>query len=400
MRQQAVHGGAQLRDRERFVQKQICAGSLGSAVHRIIRVPGDHQDRNVTSTSVGAQTFDQIDARNSGQHEVANDDVEQTFAIECDQGTFSIVANDHLVRPFAQNCLDQRANRRIVIRYENAPSTLRHALGLSRRDAGRLARNCKFGKVFCMKWFWAAAALLLLVMLGPVVAMLAAVPPAAVVTAFSQQAAQHALRVSLTASCLAVIVASGLGVPAGYALAHAPKTLRGACLAVLALPLAFPPVASGIILLQAVGRHTLVGSALAQHGIVFVDSLWGVALAEFFVAGSFVAIVAAAAFASLNPAYEESARTLGASSGAVFFRIALPLAAPNVLAGMVLAWMRAIGEYGATSILAYHPTSLPVELYVALSAQGVGASLALTYGFVVLAALVVGVQWALRHRVV
>jgi ABC-type sulfate transport system permease component len=76
------------------------------------------------------------------------------------------------------------------------------------------------------------------------------------------------------------------------------------------------------------------------------------------------------------------------------------LAAPNVLAGMVLAWMRAIGEYGATSILAYHPTSLPVQLYVALSAQGVGASLALTYGFVVLAAIVVAVQWALRRRVV
>jgi ABC-type sulfate transport system permease component len=67
---------------------------------------------------------------------------------------------------------------------------------------------------------------------------------------------------------------------------------------------------------------------------------------------------------------------------------------------MVLAWMRAIGEYGATSILSYHPTSLPVQLYVALSAKGVGESLALTYGFVVLAAIVIAVQWGLRRRVV
>jgi len=248
--------------------------------------------------------------------------------------------------------------------------------------------------------FSLAAAVLVLVMLGPVIAMLAAVPPSAVVAAFASPVAQDALRVSLIASIIAVAVASVLGVPAGYALARAPRAIRGIALSLLALPLAFPPVASGIMLLQTVGTRTPLGSALAAHGIVFVDSLWGVALAEFFVAGSFVAITAAAAFASLDVAYEESARTLGAGPLALFFRIALPLAAPNVIAGMVLAWMRAIGEYGATSILSYHPTSLPVELYVALSAQGVGASLALTYGFVVLAAIVIAVQWGLRRRVV
>ncbi len=257
-----------------------------------------------------------------------------------------------------------------------------------------------------MKWFdtgayfHAATALLLLVMLGPVIVMLAAVPPATVVHSFALPVAQDAVRVSLFASSIAVAAASVLGVPAGYALAHTSRGLRALLLAVLALPLAFPPVASGIILLQTVGTRTPVGAALAQHGIVFVDSIWGVALAEFFVAGSFVAIAAAAAFGSIDPSFEESAQTLGAGTAARFFRIALPLAAPNVLAGMLLAWMRAIGEYGATSILAYHPTSLPVQLYVALSAQGVGASLALTYGFVVLAAVVVGVQWALRRRVV
>lgn len=237
-------------------------------------------------------------------------------------------------------------------------------------------------------------------MLGPVVAMLAAVPPAAVVHSFSQPVAQDALRVSLTASCIAVVAASILGVPAGYVLAHTRAGFRALLLSLLALPLAFPPVASGIILLQTFGTRSPLGAALAQHGIVFVDSIWGVALSEFFVAGSFVVITAAAAFGSLDPTYDESAQTLGAGTAVRFWRVALPLAAPNVLAGMVLAWMRAIGEYGATSIVAYHPTSLPVELYVALSAQGVGAALALTYGFVVLAALVVAVQWALRRRVV
>jgi ABC-type sulfate transport system permease component len=146
--------------------------------------------------------------------------------------------------------------------------------------------------------FHAATAVLLLVMLGPVVAMLAAVPPGAVLRSFSEPIAQDAVRVSLIASIIAVAAASILGVPAGYALAHVRRGVRGLLLSLLALPLAFPPVASGIILLQTIGTRAPLGAWLAQHGIVFVDSIWGVALAEFFVSGSFVVITAAAAFGS------------------------------------------------------------------------------------------------------
>lgn len=248
--------------------------------------------------------------------------------------------------------------------------------------------------------FLAAAVVLLGVMIAPIVSMLAAVSPSAVLAAFAAPPARDALGVSLTASFAAVAAASILGVPAGYALAHGAPPWRGAALTLLALPLAFPPVASGIMLLQTVGTRTPLGSALAAHGIVFVDSMWGVALAEFFVAGSFVAITAAAAFQNLDPAYEESAKMLGAGMGRTFLHVSLPLALPNVLAGMMLAWMRAIGEYGATSVVAYHPASLPVQLYVSLSAQGVGAALELSYGFAVLAAVVIAAQWALRRRVV
>lgn len=248
--------------------------------------------------------------------------------------------------------------------------------------------------------FLVAAAILIVVMVGPVLAMLAAVQPSEVLKAFGAPAARDALGVSLLASTIAIGIATVLGIPAGFGIAHASAPLRGLALFALALPLAFPPVASGIILLQSIGTRAPLGAWLASHGVILVDSIWGVALAELFVAGSFVAIASTAAFASLNPIYEDSARTLGASERAVFFRIALPLAAPNVLAGVLLAWMRAIGEYGATSIVAYHPTALPVALYVTLSAQGIGPALALSYGFVVLAVVVVGVQWALRHRVV
>ena len=91
---------------------------------------------------------------------------------------------------------------------------------------------------------------------------------------------------------------------------------------------------------------------------------------------------------------------MAASEAKIFTRIALPQARGSIAAGVAFAWLRAIGEYGATSIVAYHPTSLPVALYVSLSASGVRAALALTYGFVALAACVLAIAWILRGRVV
>src|SRR5579883_80248 len=85
LREQAVDGRAQLRDGERLIEEEIRARGLGAAVHRIIRVSGDHENRHAARAFVGAQALDQIDSRDSRQHEVADDDVEQTFPIQCHQ---------------------------------------------------------------------------------------------------------------------------------------------------------------------------------------------------------------------------------------------------------------------------------------------------------------------------
>ena len=244
-----------------------------------------------------------------------------------------------------------------------------------------------------------AAALLLAAIAWPVASILLAVPPTQAASIFFATAGP-ALRVSLEASICATLAATILGVPAGYWLARSSNRLRSAAIFLLAVPLAFPPVASGIMLLFAFGRNSLVGGWLAAHGAPVPDTLLGVGVAEFFVSGSLVALAATAAFSALNPLYEDAARTLGASEWRIFARVALPAAAGNVSAGIAFAWLRAIGEYGATSVLAYHPTSLHVALYVTLSASGVLPALALCYGFIVLAALVLGMQWVLRRSVV
>jgi ABC-type sulfate transport system permease component len=247
--------------------------------------------------------------------------------------------------------------------------------------------------------FLLAALLLVAMVVAPVAAVVVAMPPGEAVRTFTRVGGD-ALRVSFIASVGATLVATLLGVPAGYYLARVSARLRAIAIFLLALPLAFPPVASGLMLIYALGANSPFGAWLTARGVTVPDSLLGVGVAEFFVSGSFVAIAATAAFGALDPIYGDAARTLGASEWRIFSRVALPAAAGNIGAGIAFAWLRAIGEYGATSIVAYHPTSLPVALYVALSASGVREALALCYGFVILAAVVLAVAWALRRGMV
>jgi ABC-type sulfate transport system permease component len=244
----------------------------------------------------------------------------------------------------------------------------------------------------------AALLILLVLFLAPLANLLLIVSPREIASALNDPATLSAVRTSLGASLVAVALAGLLGIPAAYAIAHFRDAWRTALLFLLALPLALPPIASGILLLGLFGARRPIGAWLAAHGIPIVDSFSGVAFSEFFVAGSLVAITSAAAFSEIDPVYEEAARTLGASPLRIFFRVALPLAAPGICAGLLLAWLRALGEYGATSVVAYHPTSLPIELYVALSADGVTRALALAEVFFILTALAVGAVWLLRRR--
>ena len=244
----------------------------------------------------------------------------------------------------------------------------------------------------------AALCLLLVVLLAPLVHLVFLVPPAELAAAAASPQTRDALRTSIAASLAAVGIATVLGVPAGYVLARTPPLGRGLALLGLAVPLALPPVASGIVLLGLVSTRAPLGSWLAAHGLAGVDSLLGVALAEFYVSGSVIAIASTAAFSGVDVALEESARALGASPLRTARSIALPLALPGIVAGIVLAWLRAVGEYGATSILAYHPTSLPIELVTALSADGVPRALALSEAFALFTFVMLGAAALLRRR--
>jgi ABC-type Fe3+/spermidine/putrescine transport system ATPase subunit/ABC-type sulfate transport system permease component len=176
----------------------------------------------------------------------------------------------------------------------------------------------------------------------------------------------------LTATITAVIVAV-LGTPLAYLLARNRSAISRLLLALIALPLALPPLMSGILLLDVVGPLTLPGELF---GGKLTDSYIGIVLAQTFVAAPFLIIAARAAFAAVDPALEDVAATLGHGRTARFAKVAVPAALPGIGAGLMLTWLRAFGEFGATLILAYHPYSLPVFTYVRFDETGLPATMA------------------------
>jgi molybdate transport system permease protein len=191
--------------------------------------------------------------------------------------------------------------------------------------------------------------------------------------------------VSVTTATLATALVAVCGIPLGLILARSSGRGMAALGFIVQLPLALPPLASGTLLLFLLGYASPLGRLT---GGALTDSFAGIVLAEAFVAAPFLIIAARSAFASVDPLLEDVAATLGHTPGAVFRRVSLALAAPGIWAGVLLTWLRAFGEFGATVMVAYHPYSLPVYTYVAFGSQGLPAMLPILLPTLVIAALV------------
>ena len=181
-----------------------------------------------------------------------------------------------------------------------------------------------------------------------------------------------ALATSLLTATVSAALVTLLGVPLAYLLARSRGVAGRVLSALVALPLALPPLMSGLLLLYVLGPYTLAGRLF---GGGLTDTRVGIVLAQSFVAAPFLVIAARAAFVAADPALEDVAATLGHGPVARFRLVALSAALPGIAAGVLLAWLRAFGEFGATVILAYHPYSLPVFTYVQFDATGLPATM-------------------------
>jgi len=205
----------------------------------------------------------------------------------------------------------------------------------------------------------------------------------------------RACAISFGSATAATALIALCGIPLGYLLARLPGRAMAALGFIVQLPLALPPLTSGILLLFLVGYSAPLGRLTAG---ALTDSFVGIVLAEVFVAAPFLIIAARSAFAAMDPVFEGVAATLGRQPLAIFVRVSLPIAWPGILSGLLLTWLRAFGEFGATIMVAYHPYSLPVYTYVAFGAQGLPAMLPILLPTLVLAALVLAASRVPRRR--
>jgi molybdate/tungstate transport system permease protein len=213
----------------------------------------------------------------------------------------------------------------------------------------------------------------------------------------AQPQALAALKVSIYASTIAMCIMTLLGVPLGYLLARVNLPAKRLWISLVFLPMVVPDLAGGILLLQTFGPYGMIGNALGAANMELTNNLVGIILSQLFVASPFVVVSALAAFASVDTKLEQAAATLGDSRWRMFWRISLPLAWPGIAAGITLAWIRALGEFGATLIMAYNPHSLPVYMWVKFESDGLAGSLPAAFCLVMLAAVAVAVSMLLSR---
>ena len=243
------------------------------------------------------------------------------------------------------------------------------------------------------------ATLALLFLLLPLVGLLIRAPWGDAPAVLSSAEALQALRLSLVTATISMVVVVVLGVPLAWLLARPGFRPASLLRALITVPLVLPPVVGGVALFTVLGRSGLLGRPLYEFtGFALPFTPYAVVLAQVFVALPYLVLTVEGALRTSDRRFEEAAATLGARPVTVFRRVTLPLVGPGIAAGAVLAWARALGEFGATITFAGNfpgtTRTMPLQVYLALETDP-DAALLLS---VLLLAVAVAVLVLLRER--
>lgn len=232
----------------------------------------------------------------------------------------------------------------------------------------------------------------------PIVGLAWRAPWSSLFTQLGRPGVRTALWLSLVCSVAATALSIALGLPLAWILARFEFPGRRVLRALAVLPMVLPPVVGGLALLTVFGRRGMVGQLLFDwFGVTIPYTIAAAILAEAFVAMPFFVVTAEAGLRSVDRRFEEAARTLGASRRRTFLRVTVPLVRPSLIAGAVLCWARALGEFGATITFAGnspHTDTMPLQIFLTFQ-QDPGGALVLS---LVLIAVSLVVLIALRER--
>ncbi len=207
----------------------------------------------------------------------------------------------------------------------------------------------------------------------PIIALLLRVPLTSLPDYLGRPLVLDALLLSLGTSLVSLALMVGFGTPLAFVLARRNFVGKRVLDTLVDLPLVLPPAVAGIALLLAFGRRGLLGPTLEGAGIEIGFSTAAVVLAQMFVASPFYVKAARTAFQDLPRELEEVAATDGASAWARFRHVLLPLALPGMASGAIMAWARALSEFGATILFAGNfqgrTQTMPLAIYTALESD-------------------------------
>jgi len=217
-------------------------------------------------------------------------------------------------------------------------------------------------------------AALVLFIVGPLLRLLLLATPGSLVEAAGDAELRHSISLTLGAATAATAVGALLGLPLAYLLARRRFPGRRLVEAIVELPVVIPHPVAGIALLLFLGRNSTLGRVFAQAGVEFVSHVPGIVAGMLFVSVPILVSGAREAFRGVDPRLERVARTLGDSPATAFRRVTLPLAGRGILAATVLAWARAVSEFGAIVILTYNPQVASVLIYDRFTTIGLPAA--------------------------
>ncbi|MDZ8171846.1 ABC transporter permease [Microbacterium xanthum] len=222
----------------------------------------------------------------------------------------------------------------------------------------------------------------------PLAALLARVEWPTLWSDITSPDALAALRLSVLTGLAATACCVVLGVPLALVIARAGERLAGLLRAIVTIPLVLPPMVGGVALLYLFGRSGPVGGMLAGWGVALPFTTAAVVIAQTFVALPFLVLALEGALRTSGTRYETVAATLGAGRWRILWRVTLPLALPGIVTGIVLAFARAIGEFGATALFAGNAPgvtqTMPLAIYTAFNGSGVGQGTAVALSLLLL----------------
>jgi molybdate/tungstate transport system permease protein len=196
----------------------------------------------------------------------------------------------------------------------------------------------------------------------PLLTILIFLKPAMLLNDILRPQVTNAFILSLVSATISTSVLCLFGIPLSYFFARFDNFPGKFILRVVVIiPLVLPPLASGALLLGVFGPYSPIAKVFPE--VEFTQSIVGIIIAQTYVASPFMILASQAAFESVDESYENVARVLGKSRIETFFRISLPLAKTGIIIGVILSWVRAVGELGATMMMAYNPHTISIQIF-------------------------------------